>query len=563
MADIFDEIQPDQQGDIFDQISPDEMQLVNKPFLPKRQQVMQEISRRPGSIQTLGRAIKDNINPLDLLNMGISNPITLFKIAQPAAVAAGIPFKRAEAAVAAPALEAQAGNFNFMDLLRASGRGLVGKSQAELGDVVRTTGFGGRLNEPLSALSGLVQSGVMGAGLVKGAQALAPKVAPIAAKAGQAIGKFAGAPVRFIKNISRRSAANYITDDVAPQAHAIYQESVKRFTPQIQQFAKEELKIPETAIKTISKNGVDDVIATSEKYGNSTDPIYQKIQNGIQAKDAQVTEAYKQAFSGVSNKMPIGVNRTYRAMSGLLKRVGYIDEMGNATTLGKSQSRNQVLGSILDYYESLNPSSSFNKVGLKSPGAINKSQWLLFRENLSRLQKQSGSQRKSVTTILDALHSDAEASGMKGIQNARSLARANFQAEDNILNNAIIREKRLNNFQKMSAEEVRQLKSIERYIGESFVNDLDKLTAAQELQKFNKYDLGNMQRELEEAVDPRWTMTRFKEYKALLGEKNAMDIFREVIAHRKATRLKTGAKFVGGTALGGGIATGIYNKITR
>lgn len=541
----------------------DEAPSANKPFLPKRQQVQEEIARRPGSIRTVVSSMpKMNLATLlDLVTKGPMGAMTSF--APPAFAAAAVPFQRVESAVAAPALEAQSGNLNFMDLLRASGRGLIGKDQAQLGDVIRTTGFGGKANEVLAGTTGLLGAGALGAGMAKGASALTPKVAPLATKAGQAVGKAAGAPVRFAKNVARRSAANYITDDVAPQAHAVYQDSIKKFTPQIQQFAKEELMIPETAIKTISKSGVDDVMATAEKYGNSTDPIYQKIQEGIQAKDVAVNEAYKQAFSGVSNKAPIPVNRTYRAMSGLLKRVGYIDELGNATTIGKSQSRNQVLGPILDYYESLNPSQSFNKGGLKSPGSINKSQWILFRENLSRLQRQSGSQRKSVTAILDALHSDAESAGLRGIKNARALARSNFQAEDNILTNALIKEKKLDRFQKLSMEERRQLRAIERYVGEPFVDDLDKLTAAQELQKFDKYDLGNFQRELSEAVDPKWTMTRFKEYKALLGEKNAMDIFREVVAHRKATKIRKGAILLGSLGAAEGGRRVIMNQLQR
>lgn len=527
----------------------------NQPFLPKRQAVEEQISRRPDSVEMLKERIKPPSNLSELLNFLTMNPVQrMISAGQTGATALSVPYQRGEAAIAAPALEAQAGNFNLSDLARAAVEGLTGQRPAQLGDVIRTTGFGGRLNEPLAAISGLGGMSALTGGAIRAGQKMAPVIKGVGQKVGQGVGEIINKPIRFVKNIAKRSTANYITDDVAPQAHAIYQDSIKKFTPQIQQFAKEELKIPETAIKTISKNGVDDVMTTAEKYGNSTDPIYQKIQDGIQGKDMAVNEAYKQAFSGVSNKTPIPMNRTYRAMSGLLKRTGYIDEVGNATTIGKSQSRNPTLGAILDYYESMNPSQSFNKIGLKSPASINKSQWILFRENLSRLQKQSGSQRKSVTSILNALHSDAESAGLKGIKNARALARANFQAEDNILTNSLIRERKLNNYQKFSMEERRQLKAIERFIGEPFVDDLDKLTAAQELQKFNKYNLGNFQRELSEAVDPKWTMTRYKEYKALLGEKNAMDIFREVIAHRKAVFAKKIA--VGSAITGGSLAVG-------
>lgn len=99
----------------------------NKPFLPKRQQVQEEIARRPGSIRTVVSSMpKMNLATLlDLVTKGPMGAMTSF--APPAFAAAAVPFQRVESAVAAPALEAQSGNLNFMDLLRASGRGLIGK----------------------------------------------------------------------------------------------------------------------------------------------------------------------------------------------------------------------------------------------------------------------------------------------------------------------------------------------------------------------------------------------------------------------------------------------------
>jgi hypothetical protein len=549
----------------------------NKPFLPKRQQVQEEIARRPGSIRTVVSSMP-KMNLATLLDLATKGPMgALTSLASPAVAAAAVPLQRVESAVAAPALEAQSGNLNFMDLLRASGRGLIGKDQAQLGDVIRTTGFGGKANEVLAGTTGLLGAGALGVGMAKGASALAPKVAPIATKAGQAVGKAAGAPVRFAKNVARRSAANYITDDVAPQAHAVYQDSIKKFTPQIQQFAKEELKIPETAIKTISKSGVDDVMATAEKYGNSTDPIYQKVEQGFVNKENSADRVYQAAMDSAPEGRSINIRPAIEESGRRLKSLGLITENGNLTQLGRSEiSRDSVYGKLLDFYKSADSISGVKNLQgkpltqgqmIKASKAlretlVNKDQYTFLRDKLNSLYKNKPSD-VDVSKVVNRFYADGEASGIKGLQQARGLQRQAFQARENLYRKGLIAEKKLDRFQTLSAAEKRQLSEIEKYIGEPFVDDLDKLTAAQELQKFDKYDLGNFQRELSEAVDPKWTMTRFKEYKSLLGEKNAMDIFREVVAHRKAVKLKTAVKFVGGAAIGGGVAKGIFDRFTK
>ena len=50
-------------------------------------------------------------------------------------------------------------------------------------------------------------------------------------------------------------------------------------------------------------------------------------------------------------------------------------------------------------------------------------------------------QIRKVWVELKTVHSDAEKAGVKGISKARSLARANFQAEDDIFNSSLIKER--------------------------------------------------------------------------------------------------------------------------
>lgn len=555
---------------------PSNSSRTSQPFLPQRQSVEEAISRRPDAVEILKERIKPPSNLSDLLNFLTMNPIQrTISAAQTGATALAVPFQRGEAAVAAPALEAQAGNFNLSDLARAAGQGLIGQRPAQLGDLIRTTGFGGRLNEPIAGVTGLLGAGALGAGMTKGASALAPKVAPLATKAGQAVGKVAGAPIRFVKNIARRSAANYITDDVAPQAHAIYKDSVNKFTPQIQQFARRELKVPETAIKTISKNSVDDVMATAEKYGNSTDPIYQKLDQGFVNKENFADKVYQAAMDSAPEGRNINIRPAIEESGRRLKSLGLITENGNLTQLGRSEiSRDTVYGKLLDFYKSADAISGVKNLQgkpltqgqmIKASKAlretlVNKDQYTFLRDKLNSLYKNKPSD-VDVSKVVNRFYADGEASGIKGLQQARSLQRQAFQARENLYRKGLIAEKKLDKFQTLSAAEKRQLSEIEKYIGEPFIDDLDKLTAAKELQKFDTYNLNNFQRELSEAVDPKWTMTRFKEYKSLLGEKNAMDIFREVVAHRKAVNIKKGALTAGGVLAGGAGGYQVGRKI--
>lgn len=511
--------------------------------LPKRQQVETAIAQRPDSVARFKEELGTRWNPVEHPFKAYFQPATtLMKLA-------AIPFQRLEAGVANPALEAQAGNFNLMDLARSSIQGVSGQQSPELGDIVRTTGFGGKFNEPIAGLTGLVGSGALAGGATKVAQVAAPKIGQIA----QGAGKVATAPVRFVKNVARRSAANYITDDIAPQAHAIYKQSVKKFTPQIQQFAKEELKIPETAIKTISKNSVDDVVATAEKYGNSTDQIYQKIEQGFVSKGTIADESYKKAVSSFNGQ--IDSTPFFRATQNTLRRKGYVDLQGNPTTRFKSGLDTIYDDLVTMYLDMKNPVTSSGKkiVG----NLMTKEDFLLYRDKLSRLLRDRPSDT-SVMGLRNALYQSAEKSGMRGIINARNLERQAFQAEENLYRKGLISERKLDKFQKFTEAEKRQLADIEKYTGVKFIDDLDKVTAAKELEKFNKYTLDNFVEELNKAADRKYTTHLYKQYKNLLGEKDAMEIFKEIVAHRRA---KLGKKIAIGAALAIGGKKAVSNRL--
>lgn len=348
---------------------------------------------------------------------------------------------------------------------------------------------------------------------------------PILKGTGQVLGK-AG---KYIGDIVSKAKASYITDEVAPKAFSVYKNNVEKFTPEIESYAKTDLAVPEEAIKTIKSNGVNNIDVLSNQYGGSTDPIYQKIQKGIEKKSQEVEEAYSKAFNKMPDSSLIHVDKTKRAMGEMLREYGYIDSKNKETIMAINDTiENSPLKRILGFYKALNPNTA------EGVTALNPSQWNLFRNNLSRLSRQDKSLSNKITGILDSLHADAEKAGLKGITSARNLARANFQAEENILNSSLIKERRLDNYFKLQESDKRQLKSIEDFIKTPFINDLKGITAGKYLTNIREgKTIESFVNDLNSAKDRSKTNFLMNKYSKILGKENARTIFNEVITNRK------------------------------
>lgn len=128
--------------EIFDRLTPP------MPFLPKEKEVEQLISEKSDSVATL---MKEYRTPYDFKKHPIKSAL---KPAVTVAKTFAIPFQRGESAVAGLGLGLQKKDpltlEGWKTGLKYAGQGLIGKRQQELGDIIRTTGFGGKLNEPLA-----------------------------------------------------------------------------------------------------------------------------------------------------------------------------------------------------------------------------------------------------------------------------------------------------------------------------------------------------------------------------------------------------------------------------
>lgn len=349
---------------------------------------------------------------------------------------------------------------------------------------------------------------------------------------------------KFIPETIKRGAADYLTNNVAPKVHQLFQDAVSKFTPEIEKFAREK-NVPESAISTIKKNGTQAIEQMKNPQGEySTDAISQRISQGLAQKDKEVSDAYKAATgSAKQNKAVIPLNRTKRTMAAILRNHGYIDKSGNETAMASNDLvQNSPLKTLLGYYKGLNPKTEEGVTG------VNTYQWNDLRNNLSKLRRQDPS--IEMKAVLDSVHSDAERAGLKGIKEARALAARNFEAEDKFSKSgggvkAMLEEKGLGRYHAMSGEQKRGLQELANHIGDkNLVNDVEKTSAGQYLDKIHEgKDLKSFQTLLNDAVDSKWTVSKKKELEQLVGKDNADKIIKEVIGHRRtntARKLATG-----------------------
>lgn len=272
---------------------------------------------------------------------------------------------------------------------------------------------------------------------------------------------------------------------------------LKKFTPDIQKFAKERLNIPIGAIETVKKKGIDIIHKIRENYDDMTDWATQKIEKGFANKERFADEAYHTAVSQTPEGKFINIKPAIDEAGNKLKKLGLITDSGKLTELGKSEiSRDSVYGKLLDFYQSSNAISGIEALQQKESltlgqitklskarreTLVNKDQFMFFRDKLNSLYKGKPSDI-DVNSVVNKFYESGENSGIKGLQNARRLQREVFQAQDRF-KESLKGQRKLDNFQKLTEAEKRELREIEKYIGDPFVDDIDAITADRAMDK--------------------------------------------------------------------------------
>lgn len=326
--------------------------------------------------------------------------------------------------------------------------------------------------------------------------------------------------------------ADFITQDLAPSIESTFRKSVQEFTPEIQNYAKSELKIPESAINTIKTKGVNAVNQTRQTLGDTTDVISQNMKEGFQLKNQSVKDAYAKALSNYKGNT-IESSEFFQAIQKGLRDKGWIDLQGNPTTRYKS-GLDPVFDKLTNMYEDMR--TPLSNRGTRVTGkVISKEDFSTYRDALGSMLKEKPSDRL-VMSARNSLYNSAENSGIKGIKTARDMERQVFEMEDKFLDSqgnlkALGKEKTLDNFHNLSKDQIRQLREMEDYIGVKFVDDLDTLTASRYLDDFNKINSESIAKDMVRARDPNWTKYISSEYKKLLGEKNFAPFEGDLMKH--------------------------------
>ena len=369
------------------------------------------------------------------------------------------------------------------------------------------------------------------------------KAGEIVTKSGRWVAKNIGgitdATVTTIKRLGAnrvfdplKAKADYITQDLTFKVQTKITQAIQNFTPNIQKFAQEKLKIPESAINTIKKSGINAVNKVRQLYANSTDAISQKISQGFAGMRELADKSYQDAV-GAFKGDTINSQPFYQSIQRGLRQKGWIDLQGNPTTRYKG-GLDTVSDKLTDLY--LDMRGTVTAQGKRIAGQImSKEDFFTYRDALSGMLKEKPSDRL-VMQAKNALYNSAEQSGMTGLRTARDLERKVFEMEGKFLDSqgnlkALGKENNLNRFHKLTQDQIRQLREIENYIGEKFVNDLDALTAGQYLDEFAKITPKTIASDLIRAKNPNWTKYIKSQYDELLGEKNFKNLYDDLMAH--------------------------------
>ncbi len=356
-----------------------------------------------------------------------------------------------------------------------------------------------------------------------------------------------GAGARAGKKAIDLAKSNFINEKVVPKVSQKFNQELNKFTPAIQKFAEESIKIPKNVIQHIAKRKPIGIQNTVKSLKNGTDDLFSNMQQSLAQRNEQVVKAYGDAFKNVNATQPINISKTFSEMRSILKRNGFIDEVGNLTSRAKDPAQSQALKFIASEFQALTPEVGITttQVGRTQVGGINKFVWMNLRDKLSQLNAGAGRLSPDLTRILDKLHSEAESAGAVGIQNARSLAREFFKHES--LANKFISERKLDRIFKFTGQESRDLKTLERYLKTNIENQAKDIVASQSLGKLN--DIGNTQifgeqskliRRLKQADNPAEFKSVKREFEDLFGKSKDLDkVFSDIKKSTIAQDIKT------------------------
>ncbi|MEN6414370.1 MAG: hypothetical protein ABFC84_16655 [Veillonellales bacterium] len=254
----------------------DEGTAIEPEVMPKKEAFLPNLARTEQKIKERGSQFQGLINSAQELQQhpikSLFNPVGPLSFMRNQQDVGSAVFGTAEAPIAAAGLAVQR-NQPAMIPTEAF-KALKGQRQAQLGDWIRTTGFGGILNEPISALTGLGGMAALTGGLSKG------KTTKMIDSAGKKI-------VRDIRKIPTETVSK-VRDYPANKVNAIRENFWNKYAPQ-------EWKAFGQAIEDLPKGGTGNVQGAD---------VIQKLEETLSKKNLLTPEGTLQrGFTNADNKL--------------------------------------------------------------------------------------------------------------------------------------------------------------------------------------------------------------------------------------------------------------------
>ncbi len=246
---------------------------------------------------------------------------------------------------------------------------------------------------------------------------------------------------------------DYVDSNIFPKAQTLFNDTLNKFDKPVQNYLVDK-GVPQAAVDHIAQvtpATVKNMAAGAE----NTDPVVLKIQSDLASKEKDIQQAYTNAMSNVPDNAAIATPNTTDTMKSFLEKYKFIKPDGTPDPRSLFPDRNPVLGKISDLYQTMGADQF----------AVNKYQWGLLRNELSKIRGNDSSLSPDITKMLDALHTDAESAGISGISNARNLAREHFQNQDLFDK---FSQPKLDNIFKKSGQDLRDLQQLGNYTGTNY-----------------------------------------------------------------------------------------------
>ena len=334
--------------------------------------------------------------------------------------------------------------------------------------------------------------------------------------AGAIISKIKGGITAFSKG-----ARGYVSDVLAPKMEIIIKNQVQKMNPNFVNFVENKLRIPKRALEIIARKGeavLDEVYASTRGV---VDDVADRLQRGLAARGQIADDAYGQVMAIVPEEQAFNANNTQNTIRRNLIGKKLINGAGEKLDRAKIATGPDKI--LLDVHDDI--------LNTQNPTKADFSFW---RDKLSSAYKETGSTNIDVKKAVDALYDDAVDSGYKGLQEARALYRAQAEMEKRFLKSSLIKQNKLNNYNKWSTAEKSELDDLISYIQDDFpidaglLDDLESTIASRELQVLKaKTSAEAIRGDLVSAKDPEKFNTIKNKWTEIVGD-DAVQIFNEI-----------------------------------